>query len=146
MFRNMKDKSVSNNSNLISLTYKEENPSLANFLISSYGNDYIKTNQKKFNLPICILGKTFYNFKIENILDLNIDILNNLLSEYIKIYNEKAEVILIGLTEKISKSLLELKNDCYNQQIPIDIMSLGAACRTINILNTENRKVIIILV
>ena len=142
----MKDRSINNNSNLLSLTYKEENPSFTNFLISSYGNDYIKINEKKYNIPICILGSSFYKLNLKNILDLNIDILSHLLTEYIKIYNEKAEVILIGLTEKISKSLLYLKNDCYNNQIPIDLMSLGAACRTVNILNSENRRVIIILI
>ena len=142
----MKDRTISSNSNLLSLTYKEENPSYTNFLISSYGDNYIKINQKKYNIPICVLGKSFYKFKINNMLDLTINILNNLLSEYFKIYDEKAELILIGLTKKISKSILKLKNDCYAQQIPIDIMSLGAACRTTNILNSENRKVIIILV
>ena len=142
----MKDRSINNNSNLLSLTYKEENSSFTNFLISSYGNDYIKINEKKYNIPICILGSSFYKLNLKNILDLNIDILSHLLTEYIKIYNEKAEVILIGLTEKISKSLLYLKNDCYNNQIPIDLMSLGAACRTVNILNSENRRVIIILI
>jgi len=142
----MKDRSINNNSNLLSLTYKEENSSFTNFLISSYGNDYIKINEKKYNIPMCILGSCFYKLNLKNILDLNIDILSHLLTEYIKIYNEKAEVILIGLTEKISKSLLYLKNDCYNNQIPIDLMSLGAACRTVNILNSENRRVIIILI
>ena len=142
----MKDKSNNNILNLLSLTYKEENSSFTNFLISSYGNDYIKINEKNYNIPICILGTCFYKLNLESGLDLNTTVLSDLLKEYIKIYNEKAEVILIGLTEKISKSLLYLKNDCYNNQIPIDLMSFGAACRTVNVLNSENRRVIIILI
>ena len=65
----MKDKFKNNNNqNLLSLNYKIEIPEKGNFFISSYNKKYITVNKIKFYLPLCLLGKQFYDLKIKNIL------------------------------------------------------------------------------
>ena len=143
----MKDKFKKNiNQNLLSLNYKIEIPEKGNFFISSYNNKYITVNKIKFYLPLCLLGKQFYDLKIKNILMISSNFLNDLLNEFLNRNKVNAEVILIGLTNYDFQSLLPLKKKCENEKIPIDIMKYDAVCRTINILNSENRNIISILV
>ena len=68
------------------------------------------------------------------------------MDEFYKIYEEIADVVLIGLTENLTSSLLELKSTCMRKKIPVDLMNFDSACRTTNILNADKRKSIVIMI
>ena len=63
-----------------------------------------------------------------------------------KIYDDMADIILIGLTENLTSSVLELKSICLKNKIPVDLMNFDSACRTTNILNADRRKSIVIMI
>ncbi len=143
----MKDKlQKNNNQDLLALKYKIETPDKGNFFISAYNTKNITVKKKKFYLPLCLLGRQFYDLKVESILSISSNLLNDLLNEFFNSYKVNAEIILIGLTNYEFKNLLPLKKKCEKEKIPIDIMRYDAACRTINILNSENRNIISILI
>jgi len=54
----------------------------------------------------------------------------------------KPEVVLLGTGIKIYFPPSELLQPLYTQQIGVEIMDTGAACRTYNLLMSEGRRVI----
>ena len=132
----------------MSLTYKENENIDKSFILSSYGAKHIIVNHNKYKLPLCILGNNIYSFKrnIKHIADINVNLIQNLMDEFYKIYEEIADVVLIGLTENLTSSLLELKSTCMRKKIPVDLMNFDSACRTTNILNADKRKSIVIMI
>ncbi len=132
--------------NLLSLTYKVSIVDDNNFIISSYNHECIIVNNKNYFFPLCILGKEIFIWKNNDVSKLNPSLMMELLKRFLIVNKEKAEVIIIGLVTKKIIHLLNLKKKCMEKEIPIDIMKYDAACRTLNILNSENRKVISILI
>ena len=132
--------------NLLSLTYKINVIKDTSFIISSYNNDSINVNDKVYNLPLCILGREFFAWKDNNVLNLTSSLMIELTNKFFEINKVNVEVIIIGLVRKKISHLLSLKKKCEEKKIPIDIMKFDSACRTLNILNSENRKVISILI
>ena len=63
-----------------------------------------------------------------------------------KIYDLSPEIILIGSVgdEKITKP--DQFKKFYNKNISVEVMNLHAACRTFNILISEQRNVALILI
>ena len=144
----MKNNKKNKFKNFLSLTYKENENIDKNFVLSSYGTEHIVINNNKYKLPLCILGNNIYSFKrnIKHIADINVNLIQNLMDEFYKIYEEIADVVLIGLTENLTSSLLELKSTCMKKKIPVDLMNFDSACRTTNILNADKRKSIVIMI
>ena len=144
----MKNNKKNKFKNFLSLTYKENENIDKNFVLSSYGTEHIVINNNKYKLPLCILGNNIFSFKrnIKHIADINVNLIQNLMDEFYKIYEDIADVVLIGLTENFTSSLLELKSTCMKKKIPVDLMNFDSACRTTNILNADKRKSIVIMI
>ena len=113
----MKNNKKNKFQNFLSLTYKENENIDKSFILSSYGAKHIIINNNKYKLPLCILGNNIYSFKrnIKHIADINVNLIQNLMDEFYKIYEEVADVVLIGLTENLTSSLLELKSTCMKK-------------------------------
>ena len=144
----MKNNKKNKFKNFLSLTYKENENIDKNFVLSSYGAKHIIINHNKYKLPLCILGNNIYSFKrnIKQITDINVNLIQNLMDEFYKIYDDMADIVLIGLTENLTSSVLELKSICLKNKIPVDLMNFDSACRTTNILNADRRKSIVIMI
>ena len=144
----MKNNKKNKFKNFLSLTYKENENIDKNFVLSSYGTKHIVINNNRYKLPLCILGNNIFSFKknIKHIADINVNLIQNLMDEFYKIYEDIADVVLIGLTENFTSSLLELKSTCMKKKIPVDLMNFDSACRTTNILNADKRKSIVIMI
>ena len=140
----MKDKK---DQNLLSLTYKIGEVTENNLTVSSYSDTYLKIQNEKYEFPICIVANNIFQWKDKNYLNISLQILNDLYEKSKTITDDgNAEVILVGLsTGKINK-LLSLKNQCMKAKLPFEVMKHDAACRTINILSMEGRKIIAILI
>lgn len=72
---------------------------------------------------------------------------NALVEALIKEAQEKAaEVIIIGCGQQVVQIPPALKQRFRDARISVDVMDTGAACRTYNVLLSEERKVMAALV
>ena len=131
---------IKNEQNLLSLTIKTSSIKDGFIAISSYNDKLITINEISYNLPLCILGKYIFEWNNNDFKNLSLEVINVLNNKFFSIYEMFPEVILIGLTSGDIKSLLKFKNNCHSQSLPVDLMSFNAACRTFNILSTEERR------
>ena len=51
------------------------------------------------------------------------------------------EVILLGTGQSLTFPKAEILQQCYQEKIGIEVMNTPAACRTYNVLASENRRV-----
>ena len=139
----MKDKK---NQNLISLTYKIGEVADDYLTISSYSDTFVKIQNTKFILPICIIGNDIFQWKDKNYLNISVEKLKEIFIESKVFINGEPEIILLGLTKGKISNMLDLKKKSMAEKLPFEIMKHDAACRTINILTMEGRKIIAILI
>ena len=139
----MKDKS---NKQLLSLTYKIGEVQKDLLTISSYSDTFVKIESKRYNLPLCIIGNNIFQWNDKNYLNLNLEIVKNLFDDSNRSVVERIEVVVIGLSSGKINNLIELKNKSMNAKLPLEIMKHDAACRTINILSMEGRKILAIII
>ena len=139
----MKDKS---NKQLLSLTFKIAEVQKDFLTISSYSKTFVRIENIKYNLPICIIGNSIFQWKEENYLNLNVNTLQELYDSSNSSGNGNTEVIIVGLSKGKINKLIGLKNKSMNAKLPLEIMQHDAACRTINILSMEGRKILAIII
>jgi uncharacterized protein len=104
--------------------------------VQAYSNDKIQVNSIVYERSL-IVSKT------EIISDLPIKSIQEIDEHYISfILQFKPEIIIIG-HEHTGKLLpLSIINNLMHQGIGIESMSIGAACRTYNVLLSEHRAVV----
>ena len=139
----MKDKS---NKKLLSLSFKIGEVQKGFLTISAYSETFVRIENIKYELPVCIIGNNIFQWKDKNYLNLNVEIIKNLHEMSNKVGDGVTEVILIGLSKGKINKLMELKNKSMNAKLPVEIMKHDAACRTINILSMEGRKILAIMI
>lgn len=83
--------------------------------------------------------QVFENWAINNIEQLNIEHLEPILQQ-------KPEVIILGTGETQVFPDIKLFAYCLQQGIGLEVMANDAACRTYNILTTEDRDVVLALI
>ena len=100
--------------------------------------------EKKDVLPLIdFSGRISATNKINIISEVNgISIINNSRFEIGEEF-KKGDVLLRIQDDDID---LELKSKCMRKEIPIDLMNFESACRTTNILNSDRRKSIVIMI
>ncbi len=139
----MKDKS---NKKLLSLTFKIGEVQKNFLTISSYSETFVKIESEKYDLPICIIRNNIFQWKDKNYLNLNLKTIQSLYDKSNSLGDGSTEVIIIGLSNGKINNLIELKKKSMNAKLPLEIMKHDAACRTINILSMEGRKILAILI
>jgi len=139
----MKDKL---NNQLLSLTYKIGEVQKDLLTISSYSDTFVKIESKRYNLPLCIIGNNIFQWNDKNYLNLNLEIVKNLFDDSNRSVVDRIEVIIIGLSSGKINNLIDLKNKSMDTKLPLEIMKHDAACRTINILSMEGRKILAIII
>lgn len=103
--------------------------------ITSYGNESITINEKKYRQSVFITSINIHelNNNITHIDHVSCIDLPDLAS---------IDLLLIG-GKNLSplSSPLNLKTKLYLENISLEVMSIGAACRTFNLLLSEGREV-----
>ena len=61
--------------------------------------------------------------------------------DMVRLLDTQPEVILLGTGDVLNFPDNEILQQCYQQQIGIEVMNTAAACRTYNVLASEHRKV-----
>ena len=104
-------------------------------IITSYGSDNIAVNEEKFEKNIIVSEKNVKNY--ENAFSLIEDVKSENIST----------ILIFGCNDEVKRS--EFKNISklgLKDGKTFEIMNLGAACRTFNVLVSEGRNVIAVLV
>lgn len=109
-------------------------------VINSYGPDGFKINQSIYQNTILLTPNQLIEIKIESIESIDWKILG-------KMIDIELEIILIGTGKTHQKISDKLKNEIklIHPEASINEMTSSAACRTYNILISEDRKVATIL-
>jgi uncharacterized protein len=108
--------------------------------ITSYGPEGFKINQTIYKNSLILSPDKLLKIEIKNPEEINLDILKQILTA-------ESEVLLIGTGAKHLRLPENIRHQIKNSfpLISIDEMSSAAACRTYNILITEDRNVVAVL-
>lgn len=105
-------------------------------VIRSYDDTSISINSQTYNKSLVVSGDSLIeDWNIKQVNELNPENLSQLLEL-------QPEVILIGTGTNIEFPHPATYSSIINQGIGIEFMDSRAACRTYNILISENRKVV----
>jgi len=106
-----------------------------NHLITGYGEDFIEINKKRYEKSLIVLANQL-------ILDWNVTTFAALTAEHFAgILEINPEVLLLGTGAKHQFLHPKLAKNLIEKGIPIECMTTAAACRTYNILMSEDRNV-----
>ncbi len=118
----------------------EQLPTDNSYIVTGYGEGFFVINQKKICTHILMSRDKIFQIA-------EIDKKKTLSIEDVGYSKNNDWILLIGVGATyldFPKKTIELYKRKYDD-IPIEIMDTGAACRTYNILISENRNVIAIL-
>jgi uncharacterized protein len=110
-------------------------------IIESYGAGAFKVTGEKFENNIIIFPDSIHKFQSSNI--------ENAKPEDIAEIEKKAdeiEILLVGCGAATEFFSNEIEVKLKNKNINIEYMDTGAACRTYNVLLSEERKVAVVLI
>ena len=104
-------------------------------VIRGYQNKQININGKNYDHSLIVSNQAIIeNWSINDITELNKERLQMLLQS-------QPEVIIIGTGKQLVFPQPQLYASLIGQGIGIEFMDTGAACRTYNVLVSEDRKV-----
>lgn len=102
--------------------------------IKNYENHKFYIDNKVFENSIIIKNESIAKWEIT-------DIKTSTLNNYEEILAVKPEIIIIGTGEKIIIPDSQLIQKIHEKNIGIEFMKTESACKTYNLLISENRKV-----
>ncbi|MEC9205593.1 MAG: MTH938/NDUFAF3 family protein [Pseudomonadota bacterium] len=102
---------------------------------------------KNYENSVIYIGESSYKYDIilspKNIREWEIDQIENLsLKDFSGILGLDPEIIIIGTGDKMIVPKREIINNIYGQGIGLEYMKTDSACKTFNILLSEERKVV----
>lgn len=101
-------------------------------VVESYSDEGIVLNGETYTQSFCLYPDRIQKLEVENLLDIRTEVLPEVL----------ADVVLLGVSENVSSDdIMSLKMTGLN----IDVMDVGSACRTYNLLLAEGRRVVLIV-
>ncbi len=104
--------------------------------IQSYHENGVQINGRIFEQSLVVShDKLINDWPVKCLDDLSKALLQDLI-------DQEPEVILIGTGERIRFPHPELQAHVANQGVGIEFMDTGAACRTYNVLLSEQRRVV----
>lgn len=103
--------------------------------IHAYTDEFIAINEFKYNCH-CQLHKSGF---VEEWAPVDISKLT--IDDFKSLLDCKPDVILLGTGQKLSFPNTELRREFDRLNIGLEVMDTGAACRTYNVLLSEDRNV-----
>ncbi len=106
------------------------------YVITAYDNDSVSINGKPFDKSFIVTPTTLKeNWSVTSI--------NQLMQNHVEqLLALNPELIIIGTGNKLIFPAVELYSNIIQRGIGVDFMDTGAACRTYNILMSEDRDVV----
>lgn len=106
------------------------------YIIQEYSLDYIQVGDKKYTDSLIISpDKIIAPWHVQTI-----DSLSK--QDCLVILKLSPDIVLLGTGAQQLFPSIEILNTFAKQHIGIEVMSTGAACRTYNVLVSEDRKVV----
>lgn len=103
--------------------------------IEAYSDKKIQINSVTYERSLIVSSK-------EIITDLSLDNLSQLNNHYQLFIDMKPELIIIGHAHLDQLPPMEFISQLSSLRIGVEFMSIGAACRTYNVLLSEDRHVV----
>lgn len=103
--------------------------------INSYGPDWLMVNGEKMSGSRLIATQATQAWRPQAFADL-------VREDFASVLAFKPELVLLATGSKIRFPAPVLQQDLINAGIGVDVMDVGAACRTFNALAGEGRKVV----
>ena len=141
------------------LLQKESNPSLNT--VTGYGDNYLEINREKYQTAVYFSPEGPINtLEISSINEINLDLLHSLIGiesnqddpmafldgePDITLPEDAPEVILVGTGKDQYFLPVKITQPLLSMGIGIESMTTHAAARTYNILMSEERRVIVLL-
>lgn len=108
--------------------------------IQAYDNQQIQINSVLYSASLIVSSK-------EIITDLEVKTINEISKETISLFLEHSPDLIIIGHERIDQTLdIEFKSILFQKHIGVEVMSIGAACRTYNVLINEDRNVVLMVI
>ncbi len=105
-------------------------------LIEAYGNKGFRFSGGRHEGSVLILPAQIEAFAARSMAEVDLKSLARIVAE-----RENIEILLLGTGEKQQFPTLEIRKYFIEQNIALEVMDSRAACRTYNILASEDRKV-----
>jgi uncharacterized protein len=104
--------------------------------VQAYGDNTIQINSIVYDRSLIVSEEQLIsNLTIKDIQEMD--------EHYMDLIIQlKPELVIIGHQHTGKLPPLSIMNHCLQQRIGIECMSLGAACRTYNVLLSEHRRVV----
>ncbi|BCN93409.1 hypothetical protein THMIRHAM_11940 [Thiomicrorhabdus immobilis] len=110
------------------------------YAVKKYQPGMVKVNNLEFNSSCYITQKSYKDdWQCPAISALNTDLMDELLAE-------KPEVIILGTGETQTFPEPLFFAYCAAQGVGLEVMANDAACRTYNVLTTEDRDIVLALI
>ena len=110
------------------------------YAVKRYEPGRVKVNNLEFTDSFYITQKAYENnWPCESIESISTELLDQLL-------NEKPEVIVLGTGESQHFPEPKYFSYCAAQGVGLEVMANDAACRTYNVLTTEDRDIVLALI
>lgn len=105
------------------------------YIIQSYGTDYVTISGKRYNQNLVVRPERLITDGLPQRIE-------ELTADHCAVfYPYNLDVVLIGAGAKIYFPPRAIFSPLEEQNIGVEIMDTGAACRTYNLLISENRRV-----
>ncbi len=110
-----------------------------NYLITAYGAGFIEINRQKYAQNLIVMAnQLILDWKVASLASLST-------AHFDKLIELQPEVVLFGTGEKHQFLHPKVYQNLTAQGIPLECMTTAAACRTYNILMSEDRNVAAVL-
>lgn len=110
-------------------------------IIEAYGAGSFTVNSEKYDSSVIITPFSLEQSEAKNITEINEPDISTLIQE-----KDRIEFVLVGFGENSDYLKPEIEKLLANEGIRVEYMSTGAACRTYNVLMSEERKIAAILI
>ncbi len=105
-------------------------------LIEAYGDNGFRLSDGRFEGSILILPTGAQLFKADEPSDIKADLFDPIFAQ-----QNSIEIVLLGTGAKQQFPSGELRKLFIEKNIALEVMDTGAACRTFNVLVSEDRRV-----
>ena len=105
-------------------------------IINGYGDGGFRISGETYQGSVIVFAERTVSWAVDEVGDLSAETLETITSA-----PDVIEILLLGMGETMAPLAPSLRNDLRERGIIADVMSTGAACRTFNVLQSEDRRV-----
>ncbi len=105
-------------------------------IIQSYGDYRFRVSDVVFDSPVLVFPNETITWTVSSIDKLSLDVFSDVIKA-----DPAIDILLIGCGKDIALIPPVLRGEIKAVGIKIEPMATGAACRTFNVLTTEDRRV-----